>query len=182
MVDYIPRYFKSLDRKAWEFTCVTIIIAIGITLSLKYTHLVRQDYVYPIKSEFGTIYTLKKFSTPFNQAAEYINKNFSKEAKFLVIPKGIILNLLTHKHSDNRYYQLFPVDVEVFGEDKIIADLKKNPPDYILVNNRNIIDWGYEQFGAGYGQKIDKYIMKNYKFEKVFGSKDFWIAIFKKKA
>jgi len=103
-----------------------------------------------------------------------------QNASFIMIPQGPILNFLTDHSSHGWYYDLIPPTILSFGEDKIIKDLEKNPPDYIFVNNRDTVEWGFSYFGKDYGLKINHFIKQNYKLEKEVGN-EFSIKIYERK-
>ena len=78
------------------------------------------------------------------------------------MPEGAIINFLSERKSNDLYYYLIPANIQVFGEEKIIFDFKKNPPDYFIMNNVP-----YSPFNVGdfcdYAKKVCGYIKNNYK-------------------
>ena len=66
------------------------------------------------------------------------------ETKILTVPEGVTINFLAERDSDNFYYYLMPVNVDIFGAETIIENFKKAPPDYILQNNL-----GYSAYNKG---------------------------------
>jgi hypothetical protein len=87
-----------------------------------------------------------------------------QEETFIVVPEGVTLNYLTRRNNPSRYYSFIPFEVELYGEENIIADFKSNPPDYFIIVHRNTNEFGVGYFGRndGYGLKIAEWIYGNY--------------------
>ena len=108
----------------------------------------------------------------------YINENTNKNDKILIIPEGTIINYITNRKSDNINYYLIPPNVEIFKEEKIIANLKNNPPEYIIISNIQYPWYNQTSFINSWGKKITKYIQENYNFETNIGE-NFILSIYK---
>ena len=106
---------------------------------------------------------MRNFYGKQNTLIKYIRENTLKNAKIVTVPEGAMINFLAERDSDNYYYYLIPVNVQIFGEEKIIEDFKKNPPDYFIMNNV-----AYSPFNVGnfcsYAKKVCNYIETNYNF------------------
>ena len=92
-----------------------------------------------------------------------------------------MINFLTNHPSTNIYYASNTPYIEAFGENKIIADTKKNPPNYILVTNQKSACYGYNYFCKDYGFKICSYVKSDYEKVAVFGS-EFKMILYKYRA
>jgi hypothetical protein len=92
-----------------------------------------------------------------------------------------MINFLSNRPSDDKYYSLIPNYVETLGEDNIVSDLTKHSPDYIFINNRDCSDYGFRYFGSDFGFKVNGFIMQNYKFVKSFGN-GFIINVYRRSA
>jgi hypothetical protein len=73
----------------------------------------------------------------------------------------------------------------LIGEEKIIDRFEKSNIDYVIIVNRETREYGFPYFGVHYGEKINLWIKKHYKLEKLFGpypftKPGFSAAIFKK--
>lgn len=179
LVDYIPKFVKFLNRRLWSQTCLIILIVSGVFFSLKYTMIARNQNTHPVATAKGTIYTNYDWAYSLNQAIEYIDANIPKESTFLMVPEGPLLNFLTGRTADNKYFNLFPPFIEAFGEYNVLNDLKNNPPDYILINNRDSSDFIFRYFGVDYGFRLYDFITQSYTFKKEIGN-GLKIRIYKK--
>jgi hypothetical protein len=160
---YIPKFLKFLDAGLWNKTVVNIFFIVTLLLfgGVFKTHIDKK--LYPVKTNRGLIF-IKESISDVRFMVYYIQNNTPKDAVILSMPEGSIINFLTDRKSDDRYYYLIPVNVQLFGEDKIVKDLKNNPPDYFLLYNMQ-----YICFNAGsicqYGSKICDFIQKDYTLE-----------------
>jgi len=180
VMEYLPEFFKFINKKCWQHSWIAVLLAISMIFSLKYYLDSEQTNIYPVKTQKGTIYSDKQTGEVITKTINYINLNLPKNSNFLVIPEGVMLNFLTNRQSDDWYYFLIPVNIEIFNENSIVENLSKNPPDYILLNNRDTSVYNYQYFGKDYGFKIYKFVLENYELKQSFKN-DFIIKIYKKK-
>ncbi|MDD3012871.1 MAG: glycosyltransferase family 39 protein [Candidatus Gastranaerophilales bacterium] len=181
VADYLPKLFKIPNREAWALACVMVVTLIGLFIQSDYTYISSNIKTVPIKTERGVIYSDKYFGIPLNETLDYIKNNIPKDKTFLMIPEGPMLNFLTDRASDNKYYNLIPTFVLAYGEDKIVNDLSKKSPDYIFINNRDTLELIYQFFGVDYGFKIQNFVDNNYNFVTEYGNNMFKIKIYKHK-
>lgn len=180
ITDYLPKSFNFSNTYNWKSACAFYLIFLSLVYGTVYTNIGTNIYKTHIKTDKGVIYSNRAAGTPVNDLIRYISTNVPKESKILIIPEGVIINFLTQRDSDNRYYSLLPLNIESFGEKNIINDLKKNPPDYIFINNRNTGDYGYKHICNDYAKNLCKFITQNYDFKIITGS-EFITKIYKLK-
>lgn len=156
IVEYLPIWFKFIDKKLLKQTFV--IMVLGITMFAFFNLMVSFNKGYIIKTNKGNIYDGKNYAATTQQAIDYIEKNLKPQDSIWVIPEGIMINFVTNHPSNGIYYSMIPSYIQTFGEDKIIADTKKNPPDYIIINDRKTDDHGLPYICEDYGFKICKYV------------------------
>lgn len=130
----------------------------------------------------GIFYTDKKYSYVINKVCNYIKENTNKNDKILVLPDGGIINYITERLSDNKYYYLTPPNMEIFGSENIINDLKLNLPEYVVIQPTIYRDYGQTSFCKSYGKELCEFIYKNYT-RQIYIQDDnslFWMSIYKK--
>lgn len=101
-----------------------------------------------------------------------INKNMYPSSTFTVFPEGVLLNFLSKKLNPIPYLNFMPPEIAFYGENNIIESLNKNMPDYILLIDRNVLEYGFQEFGKDYGRNIYLWIQDNYDFKTVIGAID----------
>ncbi len=162
---------------------ITVNLAIGIIfLAFTYcaSNINRNRYTFENNSYNLNIRTEIGLKEAFNKTISYIKDNTKKEDRILVLPEGAIINYLTDRKSDNKYYYLIPPNIEIFGEENIVKDLEKNLPEYIILTPFSYNNFKETFFCESFGIKICGLLPKYYEKPIVFGS-DFWLAIYKRK-
>ncbi len=99
----------------------------------------------------------------------------------LVLPEGAALNFFTGRKSNNKYYYLIPPNIQIFGEDNIVYDLENNLPSYIIIQPSSYSNYRETYFCESFGTKICALIPRYYEHPLIFGNKEFWLAVYKKK-
>jgi hypothetical protein len=84
-------------------------------------------------------------------------------ATFTVVPEGVSLNFLSRRRSSVRYVEFLPFEFTTFGERAILSEFKAHPPDYIVLTDRDVTEYGAGHFGVkGYGAEILHWIRQEY--------------------
>ncbi len=182
-INYFPRFIKQINKK--ELKLYRNLLSLFVTIAaLLYclSNITRAGISHPylLQTNKGTIYTEKVFEKSITETLNYINENTSKNDTILVLPEGAMINFLTDRKSNNKYYYLIPPNIEIFTEEKIYNDLKNNLPDYIILQPMSYNNFGQTYFCESFGMKICSLLGEYYNIPKVFGN-DFWLAVYKKK-
>ena len=167
-----PEYFPGLFNKQKFKTALSLFF---IVYSLYFVYI----YVFDAKrmtnkvtSTKGTYYNAPKFVHTANETIKFINEEIPKDKTFLVSEEGLVFNYLTEREANLKYYALIPHMIETYGEDNIIADLAKNPPDYFLITNNLYVTKAGGAFGIHYARKIAGFIVQNYDYIKTIKNPD----------
>ncbi len=100
-------------------------------------------------------------------------QSIPKEKTLTMMPEGLIANYLSRRVNPSRYSQFTPPNLIMYGEDKMLANLKARPPDYIgLVHIRNV-EYGAPFFGKDYGRDIARWVKQNYHEVHLIGQRPF---------
>ena len=96
-------------------------------------------------------------------AAEWIETHTAPTNTLAVLPEGVMLNYLTRRDNPTPYV-VFAFEVWVFGETNMLATYEKNPPDYIVLVQRDSSEYGAQYFGRqkGYGLDVMQWVRRNY--------------------
>lgn len=99
-------------------------------------------------------------------AAAWIETHTAPTNTLAVLPEGVMLNYLTRRDNPTPYV-VFAFEVWAFGEQTMLAAYEKNPPDYILLIQRDSSEYGpagAEYFGLqkGYGFDVMQWVRRNY--------------------
>jgi hypothetical protein len=104
-------------------------------------------------------------------AAAWINANTSSTNTLAVLPEGVMLNYLTRRDNPTPYV-VFAFEVWAFGERTMLAAYEKNPPDYIVLVQRDSSEYGVKYFGQqkGYGFDMMQWVRRNYQPVELIGA------------
>ncbi|MDP7040410.1 MAG: hypothetical protein QGI45_14730, partial [Myxococcota bacterium] len=83
------------------------------------------------------------------------------------------LNVLGHRASPWGFPHFFTVDMELFGEDTFIEQLKRAPPTYIAIVHRPTPEHGRTTFGQDYARELAGWLRAHYQPIQVFGAMPF---------
>ncbi len=141
----------------------------------------RRHFAYPslVKTEKGVICTTESAASSINQLLGYISSNTKPSDTLLVIPEGAMINFLSNRLSNNRYFYLIPPNIETFGEEKIFSDIENSLPDYIIIQPMSYLNFNETFFCESFGRKICGLIPKYYKPPIVFGNQ-FQLALYER--
>lgn len=153
--------FKLLkDRKsAYKAICNLCIILIFLFFMRDIKEYISHD-IYQFNTKRGKI-NVSEYIKGAGGVVGYIENNAGIDDTVVVLPEGAMINFLSGRKSNNKYYYLIPVNVELFGEKKIIEDFVSNPPEYFVIDNME-----FNQFNSGsmwtYMADLFRFIESNY--------------------
>lgn len=79
-----------------------------------------------------------------------------------VLPEGAMLNYLSRHRNSTPYPILMPTEMTMFGEDRLLAAFRAQPPDYIALVHRDTSEFGVPFFGRDYARRINSWITDAY--------------------
>jgi hypothetical protein len=178
----VKMFFALLLQSYGVFVLPFALIALGILISQKWrnfyaillllwgiivggchiTTLLNKNY--EIKTSVGIVKATPYKGQSLEELVQYF-KSVPKNSEILVLPEGLVVNVLTETLSDNKIYSLLPLYIETFGEDAIINRLMTKKPDYIAISNYNTSGYYYRQFGQDYATQIMDWINQYYTLE-----------------
>ena len=112
-------------------------------------------------------------------AAAWIETNTAPTNTLAVLPEGVMLNYLTRRDNPTPYV-VFAFEVWAFGEPNMLAAYEKNPPDYIVLIQRDSSEYGVAYFGRqkGYGFDVMQWVGRNYEPVELIGGEPLQGAAF----
>lgn len=152
--------FKYIPSKS-EKTAGICLIAVSVILMCQNFYL-RTFTDGKIRTNKGTIYTVKNLSVSTNKLIEFLNSTDKKD-RVVIFPEGMTVNFLAERKSDDFYNSLLPLYIESFGENKIIEHYKKTMPEYIIFNNLNMKDYYFNYICQDYALSFCGFVQENYK-------------------
>jgi hypothetical protein len=91
-------------------------------------------------------------------------RRLPSHATLATVPEGTMINYLSRRRYPTRFTNLMPPEVIMWGQQRILDELRATPSDYVVVvRGSNPADYGYKSFAADYGRDIFAWIMANYR-------------------
>jgi hypothetical protein len=167
LVYHVPRLVaKSAQSTTFIRALSSILVAMFLVMEIGVisdTYLIRN---YPIATDKEKIITFDaavNIEGPvINETLKKINETIKPNENFLVIPEGILLNYLTRRDSLSPYTSFLLGDLVMHREEKIVERLSRRLPDYVILIDRSVGEWGFKKFGVDTGAKISEWVIKNY--------------------
>ncbi|MGP0628724.1 hypothetical protein ACTRW9_03365 [Nitrospina sp. 32_T5] len=105
---------------------------------------------------------------------EYMEENLEPDATVAVFPDAVMINYLTRHKDPIKGFLVNPLTwILIGGDTPLLEQLKANPPDYIVLVERQYPEWGMEHFGEDFAQTVYQWIIENYSREKKIGAVPF---------
>jgi hypothetical protein len=167
LVYHVPR-LATKNAQSTKFIRALSIILVAMYLVLEIgvisdTYLIRN---YPIATDKEKIITfdaaLNMEGPVISETLKKINETIKPNENFLVIPEGILLNYLTRRDSLSPYTSFLLGDLVMHHEEKMVERLSRRLPDYVILVDRSVGEWGFKKFGVDTGTKISEWVIKNY--------------------
>ncbi|MFZ4776049.1 MAG: ArnT family glycosyltransferase [Terrimicrobiaceae bacterium] len=125
------------------------IVAIGLCLK---AHVIWNYKTFPVASGRDSILTFSDKINPMGLIVEELRKNIllnHPEAKSLMVfPEGISLNYLFRLKDPSPLFEFVPPALAFYGQQRLIADLDRSPPDLVVILSRDIREFGSSCFGS----------------------------------
>ncbi len=145
---------------------------------------------YPVGSGKDLILTYRTEVSPkgavLNSALNKIKEEVKNGSSLSVMPEGAMLNYLLRIKNPTPYIMVMPPEVRFFGQGRILKAFDESAPDYVVIIDHDISEYGFNAFGNDYGSAIQEWVNKNYA-SKIFirspqsSDKKFGMVLLKKK-
>jgi len=73
-----------------------------------------------------------------------------------------MLNYLARMTNPTPYINFMPPELIMFGEDNMVAAFASRPPDWIVLTDRHVPEYGLELLGTDYGLKLTQWVQRGY--------------------
>jgi hypothetical protein len=98
-------------------------------------------------------------------ALRRLQERMPADATLLVLPEGIGINYWLRRANPTRYNLFLPAEIAGFGGEAVmLEDLRRHPPDFVLLLHRDFAEFGTGPFGAEprSGRRILRWVARNY--------------------
>jgi hypothetical protein len=94
---------------------------------------------------------------------------FRYGATAVVFPEGVTLNYFADLINPTAYHNFIPPEIgSREEEERMVEELKATSPDYVIIADRDMREFGHRGFGIDYALAITNWIRQNYWKENEF--------------
>jgi len=91
-------------------------------------------------------------------------------AGLVVFPEGASLNYFTGIANPTAYTLFLPPEIRSAAmEERMVAELERAAPRWVVITSRDVREFGAGRFGVGYGLRLRRWIGDHYVLERTFG-------------
>ena len=105
-----------------------------------------------------------------SKALTQIKAQTDPKQTLVVMPEGVMLNYLARRNNPTPYINFMPLELNVFGEQRMLAALQARPPDMIALVHKDTSEYGPRFFGRDYGQAIGAWVRAEYEPTTLIGA------------
>lgn len=91
-----------------------------------------------------------------------IAANVPAGATIAVMPSGAMIGYLSRRRSSIRYVDFDPFVVALYGEREMLGELTARPPDFVVLADVPMAEYGPRGFGDGYAEELASWIGRHY--------------------
>ena len=141
-----------------------------------------EDERIPIPGTQGMLSARPDLVARFGTLVGTVRRESASGKGLVVFPEGEILNYLTDRPNPIRHKLYIPGYLTVENENEVLAELDRSRPGAIVVLDRPTGEYGSSVFGESYGNRIRKWIEKNYDLRRIgraerTGRRGSWAAV-----
>ncbi|MCJ7772334.1 MAG: hypothetical protein MUP22_04270, partial [Desulfobacterales bacterium] len=162
LVDWLPTYFKQEGKAG----AILRLFSVGIIIIFSGIHLLVSGFWYgktnvEIKTDTAKFYSDFRGNIVKDIIKE-IENHVSPQGTLAVFPEGVMLNFLTRRENPTPYINFMPPEFALFDESNMLNAFQTNPPDYIVLTNKSLEEYGLNEVGIDIGVDLYQWIEKNY--------------------
>ncbi len=166
----LPEMFEKhgVNRRLFQIT-MALLIFTGLGALVLRQYDIYKKKTYPVGSGANRIMAYGPQADPkgatVSEALQWIHDHIAPTETMAVLPEGVTLNFLSQRSNSTPYLVFNPAEFQAYGEATIFEAYRKNPPDYIVLVQRDSSEFGIKDFGqeGGFGVEMMQWINENYK-------------------
>lgn len=169
-LEWIPRWIDRRGGRGGVFRAVAVaVLAVAVA-----AHLLATERRFRAKDHLAASGADAFWSDARGRAVdallEYLASVEAEEPTLLVVPDGIMLNYLARIPTPLPYLNYVPTEVFAYGEERILGELRKRPPDFVAVVDKSTAEFGFPYFGRDYARGLSGWIRESYETVGVIGN------------
>lgn len=161
LYDWLPQSLAGRGKwgSALPWLATPLLLAYVAAYQLEQTRLTTSDRSF---GQGADQFTVGDEAAPMIAALDQIEQRVAQDETLAVLPEGVMLNYLARRRVSVPYITWMPPEVLHFGEAEMLAQLAAARPDWVILADRDLTEYGVPPFGAGYADGIAGWIDANY--------------------
>jgi hypothetical protein len=174
LVSHLPRHVERLGGSGALIRAVFT----GAWLVAMFIFIVAQSQLVAFKRELvatggDAFYTDGQRARFVNATLYELSRLQTPNQTLVVIPEGLIINYFSRRINPTGHLNFTPPALIMFGEEQMLADMMRHPPDLIVLVHADTSDYNAQYFGRDYGREIARWINQNYRVASRLGALPF---------
>jgi hypothetical protein len=153
-----PRRIILRSEMLLSMGCIAVVALNAVNLTAD-----RSDLV-PLTTKRGSIFVPTQVAANYKAGIAFIEEKNRRGELVLSVPEDVSLYFLSGQNSPTRLFQFSP-GVVAPGKmtDGVIAEIERQPVQYLLWSNRTYADYGTTTFGKDFDQDLGDYLTSHYR-------------------
>lgn len=162
LVGWIPNWLATTEAAGRSFRATALTVVAVVVILFMGIHKDRlAQHVYPI-GEGGDRFVADARAISAKRAIDEIRRRVQPHERLVVVPEGVMLNYMARRASSSPYPSFLPPEFVLFGGDRLLASLVRDPPEFIALVDRPTEEYGLPVFGRDYGRDMSAWVAARY--------------------
>jgi hypothetical protein len=164
----LPERLTGLWARALVVMGGLLLLTPGMVMLAGMSHRFLRLETHPVGVGVDRFYTLPPEIEPIGEIVRLIGEELQQtppDQTVLVLPEGEMINYLAKRASPVAPFFFFSAATSGGREESILEDLKKHPPDWVVIISRDLREYGVRRYGEapGKGGLIMRWVDQNYR-------------------
>jgi hypothetical protein len=170
LVDWIPAWIVERRGCGTAFRWASVALLGGFTaIYLQLTGTCLDRKATPV-GEAGNAFIADSRGEQVNAVLGFLAREVPQHLSLAVVPEGVMINILSGRTNPSFCTNLMPPEIATLGEERILADLNRTPPDVLVVDLDRIGPQGLMFRNEVYATRIASWILAHYQLVAKFES------------
>ncbi len=175
-IAWLATSFPAIVERRGGSARLARVLGFAVVLSLGWSLHGQTDRLRDVRSasvgQGGDLMRADHRATAFNEALAHL-ESLPTDTTVAVLPEGVMLNYLARRKTSTPYINYMPPELEMYGEQAIVAAFRESPPDVIVLMHKRAGLYGTPFFGRDYGRALYGFATANYRTVETWGGVPF---------
>jgi hypothetical protein len=163
VLDWLPRRIDRAGCPGFVFAgpaLAALAAAVAVHLEIQSYFLAEKNQ--PVSDPRGGLILTDNRAKRVHEVLDHLRAAAKPGQTLAVLPEGVMINYLADMRNPTPYINFMPPEMVIFGEGKMIGAFRAHPPDFILLLDRDVDEYGFKAFGQDYAPELYRWIIGKY--------------------